>query len=113
MALSVRPLGWMLTLMACVGGLYYAWLHPGSALGVALALVGAALAALALLVILDVLQRRDLDAGQRATWIVLALLSPFGPGAYYVLRRRLGHVEPPPRERPPSAYRVHDPFHRH
>jgi drug/metabolite transporter (DMT)-like permease len=103
----------MLTLMASVGGLYYAWRQPGSALAVLAAFVVAALAALALLVVLDVLQRRDLDARQRAAWIALALLSPVGPGAYYVLRRRIGHAEPPPRERPPSAYRVHDPFHRH
>ncbi|GEM_PF-3837194 len=113
MAMSLRPLGWMATLFLCLAVMDLAYVDPGLGRMVGIVLAVAALAALWLLVLLDVLQRRDLAAGQKLLWGLLGLLSPVGPGVYYVVRRRLARPAPPPRERPPSAYRVHDPFHRH
>jgi len=99
--------------MASVGTLYLGWRQPGMARAIVIAFAVAGLAALSLLVLLDVMQRRDLDARRKALWFAIGLLSPVGPGAYYVVRRRLGREATPRREKLPSAYRTRDPFHRH
>jgi hypothetical protein len=111
--MSLRPLGWMATLFASADSLFLYYAEPSTGRTLAIMLAVAGLAALSVLVLLDVLQRRDLDARQKLTWGAIGLLSPVGPGIYYVMRRRIHKAEAKPRERLPSAYRVHDPFHRH
>lgn len=117
MAMSLRPLGWMATLFACTGALYLYYAQPAMGRALVIAFAVAGLVACSLLTLLDALARRDLDARQRALWVAVGLLTPVGPGVYYVLRRRAAQIlhraEPERRERLPSAYRVHDPFHRH
>lgn len=118
---SLKPLGWMATLFACVGVLYVAYTQPGSGLPLALSLGGALALGIVVIATLDVLQRRDFDRKQRARWLALVVLGlPPAAAVVYLamgrsrtaLRFRSEPLPAPERRRPPHQYDVKDPFHR-